>query len=208
MAAVAAPGRELRRLAWLQPAVLVGSLVPHVVIVVKGLTGRLGANPIATALNQLGLLALIFLVASLACTPAKIVFGWKWPLKVRKTLGLLGFYTALAHFLVYFVVDQGLNVGTVIEDVLLRPFILVGFLALLLLVPLARTSTKEALQRLGAKNWRRLHRLAYVCAALGCLHYILRVKQDLLEPLLYTGVLALLLAVRAFDGLRKHRGRG
>lgn len=198
--------RRLPKLAWLQPAVLVGSLVPMVVIAVKAATGHLGANPVATALNQLGLLALIFLLASLACTPAKIVFGWKWPLKVRKTLGLLGFFTALAHFLVYFVIDQGLSLGTMIEDILFRPFILVGFLALVLLVPLARTSTKEALQRLGPKNWRRLHRLAYVCAGLGCLHYGLRVKQDLVEPLLYAGVLAVLLGVRAVAAMRKRAG--
>ena len=188
--------------AWLQPAVLVGSIVPIVVIAIRGLNGRLGANPIDTALNQLGLLALIFLVASLACTPAKIVFGWKWPLKLRKTLGLLGFFTGVAHFLVYLVLDQGVRIAAVLEDVALRPFLLVGFLTLGLLVPLARTSTKEALQRMGAKSWRRLHRLAYVCALLGCLHYLLRVKQDLREPLLYTAAVLLLLGVRVVHALR------
>jgi sulfoxide reductase heme-binding subunit YedZ len=184
------------------PAVVAGSLVPFVVLAWRAARGALGANPIATAMNQLGLLALVFLCASLACTPFKILFGWKWPIRVRKTLGLFGFFTALLHFLVYLVLDQVLQIRAVIEDVIERPFIAVGFTALVLLVPLALTSTKDALQRLGPVRWKRLHRLAYLAAGLGVLHYVLRVKADLREPLVYGAVLAALLGVRVVAALR------
>lgn len=200
--------KPLPKLAWLQPAVLVGSLLPLAVILFKALTGRLGANPIATAMNQLGLLALIFLMASLVCSPLKVLFGWKWPLKVRKTLGLLGFFTALAHFTVWLVLDQGLTLQGALGDIVSRPFILVGFAALMMLVPLARTSTKKALKAMGFGAWKRLHRLAYVATALGVVHFFLRVKADVTEPSVYGGVFALLMAVRFYDHRRRlHRAR-
>jgi methionine sulfoxide reductase heme-binding subunit len=193
---------------WLVPAVVTGSLLPHALLAYRALTGGLGADPIATALNQLGLLGLLLLLASLACTPLKIVSGWKWPLRVRKSLGLLGFFTVLGHFLVYLVFDRALAFGDLVEDVLRRPFIAVGFAAFVLLIPLALTSTKAALQRLGPIRWQRLHRLAYVIAALGVVHFIMRVKQDTTEPLLYGGVLGFLLLVRVFDfGARRLRQR-
>jgi sulfoxide reductase heme-binding subunit YedZ len=182
--------------------VLTGSLVPFATLAFRAGTHRLGPNPIATALNQLGLLALIFLVACLACTPAKLVFGVTWPVRLRKTLGLLAFFTALIHFLTYAVVDQGLALGAVVRDVTKRPFIAVGFAGLVLLVPLALTSTKRALTRLGFARWKRLHRLSYVVAALAIIHFTLRVKADTREPLVWGAVLALLLGVRAVDGLR------
>src|SRR5688572_15258791 len=152
---------------WLQPAVLTGSMAPFAAILVRAVRGKLGANPIATAMNQLGLLALIFLVACLACTPAKILTGKSWPIRLRKTLGLLAFFTALAHFLTYALLDQGLSLGPIVRDVTKRPFIAVGFTALVLLVPLALTSTKESLQRLGFARWKRLHRIIYVVGALA-----------------------------------------
>jgi len=190
-------------LSWLQPALLAGSLLPFVWLIVRALSGKLGANPIATALNQLGLLALIFLWACLACTPLKILFGWNWPIRVRKTLGLLAFFTALAHFSFYVAVDQGLALGNVLTDVAKRPFIAVGFLALLLLVPLAVTSTKKALQRLGFRTWKRLHRLIYVVAVLGFVHFLLRVKTHDGQPLVYGGVLVAFFVVRIADWLRR-----
>lgn len=192
-------------LTWVQPAVLAGSLVPFVWLGIRAVLGRLGANPIAAALNELGLLALIFLWACLACTPLKIVFGWNWPIRLRKTLGLLAFFTALAHFAVYLVIDQQLRLAKVAEDLAKRPFIAVGFLALLLLLPLALTSTKKALQRLGFKAWKRLHRLVYVVGALAALHYLWRVKTHDGPPLIYGTVLVLLLGVRAVDAVRQRR---
>lgn len=160
------------------------------------MTHRLGANPIATALNQLGLLALVFLFASLACTPLQLVFGVNWPIRIRKTLGLLAFFTASAHFLVYFVLDQGVAPSRVLADVAKRPFIAVGFAALVLLVPLALTSTKRALQRLGFARWKRLHRIAYLAGILAGVHFFLRVKASTREPAIYLAILAVLLSTR------------
>jgi sulfoxide reductase heme-binding subunit YedZ len=195
--------RRAKRLDWLQPAVLLGSLVPLFLLLYRALSGGLGANPIATAMNQLGLLALLFLVATLACTPLKLVLGWTWPLRVRKTLGLLAFYTVLLHFGVYMLLDQNMVLSAVLEDVAKRPFIAIGFSAFVLLIPLALTSTREALAWLGSKRWRQLHRLVYLIAVLGVVHFVLRVKQDVTEPLVYGAAVALLLSVRAVSALRK-----
>lgn len=194
---------KAKPLDWLQPAVLTGSLIPFLVIAWRAANGGLGANPIATAMNQLGFLALVFLVSSLACTPIKIVTGQKWPLRLRKTLGLMAFFTVCAHFLVYLVLDQVLMIGAVIDDVLSRPFIAIGFAAFVLLIPLALTSTKQSLQKLGPKRWQRLHRLAYVCATLGVLHFAIRVKKDGFEPMLFGVTLALSFAIRLGVYLKK-----
>jgi sulfoxide reductase heme-binding subunit YedZ len=195
--------RRERKLDWLQPAVLTGSIVPFVVIAWRGGRGQLGANPVATALNQLGLLTLVFLMSSLACTPVKIATGFKWPMRLRRTLGVMAFVAALSHFLVYLVFDQVLMLRAVLRDVLMRPFIAIGFIAFVLLIPLAWTSTKQALQRMGPKRWKRLHRLAYLCGILGVVHFTMRVKKDLTEPLVYGAILTVLFAIRIFDFLRR-----
>ena len=194
-------------LPWLKPAVLTGGLSPLALLTLEGLRGTLGANPIERVLNQTGLLALILLVASLACTPLKVVARWTWPMRLRKLLGLLGFSYAVLHFLTYAAVDQGLALAAILEDISKRPFVTVGFLALVLLVPLAATSTQRMVRRLGFPAWQRLHRLAYVAASLGVLHFLWRVKKDLTEPLLFGAVLALLFAVRLVERGRRRRAR-
>lgn len=193
------------KLHWLVPAVVTGALVPFVSIAWRIYQHRLGANPIATALNQIGLLALIFLCASLSCTPLKIAFTWSWPLRVRRTLGLCAFFAAALHFSVYLVLDQGLALGALLGDVFKRPFIAVGFVALLLLVPLAVTSTRRMVQRLGFVRWQRLHRLAYAIGVLGVLHFYLRVKADHTQPVLYALVLGVGFALRGVARLKKSR---
>ena len=193
------------KLYWLVPATVTGALVPFASIAWRISQHRLGANPIATALNQLGLLALIFLCASLSCTPLKIAFAWNWPLRVRRTLGLCAFFTALLHFLVYLVLDQSLAVSAVLRDVLKRPFIAVGFAALLLLLPLALTSTRRAVARLGFARWQLLHRLAYLIGVLGVLHFYLRVKADHTQPVSYGLVLGLGFVLRYAAKLKKSR---
>ncbi|HEV8246288.1 MAG TPA: protein-methionine-sulfoxide reductase heme-binding subunit MsrQ [Polyangiaceae bacterium] len=202
MQSVSSVAQRSQPLSWLQPAVLTGSLLPFGWLALSAALGKLGANPIETALNQLGLLALIFLWSCLACTPLKILLGWTWPIRLRKTLGLLAFSSALTHFLTYLALDQGLKLGKVLADVAKRPFIAVGFIALLLLVPLALTSTKKALQRLGFKRWKRLHRLIYVVAILATVHFILRVKSHRGEPVVYAAILAVLLLVRIASAVR------
>jgi methionine sulfoxide reductase heme-binding subunit len=190
---------------WLVPATVTGALVPFVSMAWRISRHRFGANPIATGLNQVGLLALIFMCASLSCSPLKIAFNWNWPLRVRRTLGLCAFFGALLHFLVYLILDQNLALGAVLLDVLKRPFIALGFSALLLLVPLALTSTWRSVARLGFARWQRLHRLAYLIGALGVLHFYLRVKADHTQPIAYALLLLLGFALRYAERIKKSR---
>ena len=189
--------------AWLKPGVLIGGLVPLVALIVGALRGTLGANPIAEVLNQLGLLALIFLVASLAATPAKHLFGITELMRVRRLLGLFTFFYATLHLLTYVLLDRFGELGTLLEDLVKRPFISVGFLAWLLLVPLAITSTGGMIKRLGFTRWQRLHRLTYLAAMLGLVHFVWRVKKDVSEPLAYGVVVLALLATRIWTWLHR-----
>lgn len=189
-------------LPWLKPGVFVGALVPIPVMIWHGTHGQLGADIVAAVLNQFGYLALTFLVASLLCTPLKIITGWSWGIRLRRMLGLFAFLYATLHFLTYLVVDQSLNLQAVIDDIIERNFILVGFLALIIQIPLAVTSTNKMAQRMGFMRWKRLHRLAYVAGCLGAIHFIWRAKADLREPLIFVGIITVALAVRAIDALR------
>jgi sulfoxide reductase heme-binding subunit YedZ len=181
---------------WLKPAVFVGSLTPIAALLLHAWRGELGANPISQALNQLGLVALIFLVAALVCTPLKTIFGWTWPLRLRRMLGLYGFAYATLHVSAYVGIDQFFDWSAIIVDILKRPFIFVGFAAFVLLIPLAVTSTAAWVKRLGYTRWKQLHRLAYIAPLLGVLHFFWRVKKDVSEPLTYAFILGLLLLVR------------
>ena len=194
--------RRPKPLPWLKPGVFVGALMPVAAILFRAWRGELGANPIAQALNQLGLVALVFLVAALACTPLKTLFGWTWPIRLRRMLGLFGFFYGLLHVSTYTVLDQGLDWRAVWADVTKRKFIYVGASTFVLLVPLAVTSTSGALKRLGYARWKRLHRLAYVATVLGVIHFLWRVKRDVREPIVYGTVLAVLLLVRLGTYLR------
>jgi sulfoxide reductase heme-binding subunit YedZ len=176
-------------------------------MVVEAVQGTMGANPIAEVENVLGLAALVFLVASLACTPARRVFGWAWPARVRRLLGLFAFFYVALHFLVYVLVDQSLDGGRIVDDIVKRPFITVGFAALVLLVPLALTSTTASIRRLGYRRWQLLHQLAYVAAVLAVIHFFWRVKIDVSQPLVYAGIVAALLLVRAAFWLRRPSSR-
>lgn len=181
---------------WLKPGVLIGGLVPLALLVARALRHTLGADPVAIALNQLGLLALIFLLASLAATPLKLLFGLTWGLRIRRMLGLFAFFYASLHVGLYVGVDQGFDFGAILADVTERKFITAGFAAYVLLIPLAATSTQAMLKRLGARRWRRLHKLAYVAAVLAAVHFVWRVKLDVSQPAAYALVLALLFAIR------------
>jgi len=135
--------RKKSPLPWLKPAVLTGSLVPIAAILERAWRDDLGPDPIAQALNQLGLIALVFLVAALGCTPLKTIFGWTWPMRIRRMLGLLAFFYALLHVITYTVLDQGLDWNAIVDDVLKRKFIFLGFSTFVLLIPLAATSTNS-----------------------------------------------------------------
>jgi len=191
--------------AWLKPGVLLGALAPLALTGARAARGTLGANPVEIALNQLGLLALVFLLASLAATPLKRVLGWTWPLRIRRMLGLLSFFYASLHLLTYVLLDRLGELATLLEDVAKRPFVTVGALAFTLLVPLALTSTRDAQKRMGFHSWQRLHRLSYLAAVLGIVHFVWRQKKDITEPLVYGAILALLLGLRWLSGRRSAR---
>lgn len=188
---------------WLKPGVFAGSLAPLPVMGWRMAHGTLGADPVAVALNQLGYLALVFLTATLLCTPLKLAFGWTWGVRLRRMLGLFAFFYATLHISTYAFVDQGLDLAAIVEDIAKRPFILAGFTAWTLLVPLAVTSTNGMVKRLGGRRWRRLHRLVYVSGALAAFHFILRVKSDYAAPSAFAAIILAALAFRAADAYRK-----
>lgn len=179
----------------LKPVVFVLLLLPAALLLAGLIRGTLGADPVATLLWQTGLWALRLLLASLAVTPLQRLTGWRWPIRFRRQLGLFAFFYACLHLAVYAVFDRSLDLAAVWEDIVERPFITVGALAFLLLVPLAATSTRAAVRRLGPR-WQQLHRLVYLAAGLAVLHYLWLVKADLRPPLIYAGILATLLLLR------------
>ncbi len=161
-----------------------------------GLAGfGLGANPVETIQDSLGGWGLRFLLITLAVTPLRRWTGWSWLLAYRRMLGLFAFFYVTLHLLTYAVLDLGLDVAHLGEDIVKRPFMTVGMLAWLLLIPLAATSTRGMMRRLG-RTWRRLHRLVYPVAVLGVWHYYWQVKLDTLEPTIYALILAVLLGSR------------
>ena len=192
-------------LPWLKPAVLTGSLVPIAAILMRASAKTLGPDPIAQALNQLGLIALVFLIAALACTPLKAIAGWTWPMRLRRMLGLLAFFYALLHVITYTALDQGLDWHAIVDDIVKRKFIFFGFSTFVLLIPLAATSTNSALKRLGYVRWKQLHRLAYLAPALAVLHFTWRVKRDIREPVTYGLVFGALLTARAVEYMRDRK---
>ncbi len=195
------------RHAYLAPAIVTGWLATLALLGYRIANHQLGANPIATAINQLGLLALVLLVASLCATPLKLTLGLTWPLRVRRTLGLLAFFTVFLHFTLYLGADQGFDLSAVLDDIRKRPFIFNGFCAFLLLLPLAWTSSKAAIKRLTFPVWQRLHRLVYVIAALSLLHFYQRVKVDHTQPLVFAAVVLAGFAIRVFAWRMKARSR-
>ena len=156
---------------------------------------RLGANPIEEIIHRLGLWGLRLLFITLAVTPVRLLTGLLALTRFRRMLGLFAFFYVLMHFLTYAILDQGLLYSAIIEDILERPYITLGITALLMLIPLAVTSTKGMMRRLG-RRWHKLHRLIYPIAILGVWHFYWQVKQDILEPLVYAAILALLLGFR------------
>jgi sulfoxide reductase heme-binding subunit YedZ len=155
----------------------------------------LGANPVETLLLVPGRWALVFLLLGLAVSPVRRLTGWNRIIRIRRLLGLFAFFYASLHFLIYLAVDQGFAWSFILEDITERPFITVGFAALVLLIPLAVTSTRGWIRRLG-RRWQLLHRLVYPATALGSLHFYWKVKADTFWPLVAAGILAVLLLAR------------
>ncbi len=157
--------------------------------------GLLGPEPIRAMILRSGKAAIILLTLSLACTPANIFFGWKEAVIVRRALGLYAFFYVCLHLTIFVAIDYGFMMRLVVEEIIKRRYAVVGFLAFLLLIPLALTSTKAAQRRLG-KRWKTLHKLVYLIAGLAVVHYIWLVKNAYAQPLLFAGIIGLLLFVR------------
>jgi sulfoxide reductase heme-binding subunit YedZ len=170
-------------------------------------TDPLVTNPIDVATDTLGNWTLRILLLSLTMTPLRILFGLSWPVTLRRLLGLFAFAYAALHFSVWLVVDHFFDWPTMVADVVKRPYVTVGFTALLLLLPLAVTSTTGMVRRLGAATWRRLHRLVYLIAILGVLHYLWLAKVGVLGPYYYAAWLAVVLGIRLVDAVRRARAR-
>ncbi len=154
------------------------------------------ANPVQELLHASGDWALRFLLITLAITPLRRFTGWGWPVRLRRMLGLFAFFYALLHLAIYVGLDLGFRWGTLGEDIAKRPYITLGLAVILMLLPLAITSTDAMIRRLGGRRWRGLHRLVYPAALGAVAHYLWLVKADLREPLIYLGILCLLLALR------------
>lgn len=172
------------------------ALLPFARLIQATLDDALGANPIEALTHATGDWTLRFLLITLALTPLRRLTGWSWLLRFRRMSGLFAFFYACLHFSIWFGLDQSLRLSAMLEDVVKRPYITIGFIAFVLLIPLAVTSTRGMMRRLG-RNWQRLHRLIYPIAMLGVLHFVWLVKADWREPAIYAAILAVLLVARA-----------
>ncbi|HHH49075.1 MAG TPA: protein-methionine-sulfoxide reductase heme-binding subunit MsrQ [Gammaproteobacteria bacterium] len=182
-------------LRYLKPTLFLTCLLPLALLVWDGFHDALGANPIETITHRTGDWTLRFLLITLTMTPLRRLMGWNGVLRLRRMLGLFAFFYACLHFLTYLVLDQFFDWDAIIRDIAKRPYITIGFSAFVLLIPLAVTSTKAMMRRLG-RRWGQLHRLTYLVAIFGVIHYLWLVKADYLPPALYASVLAILLGLR------------
>jgi sulfoxide reductase heme-binding subunit YedZ len=197
------PGLRQIRYLW-KPVVFVFCLAPLAWLALQVFevgSLRLGPNPVEDIQNELGIWALRFILLTLAITPLRWATGKAWLVQFRRMIGLFAFTYAGLHFLNYLVLDQTLDLAAIVEDILERPYITIGFSALVIMTPLAVTSTDGWRRRL-ARRWQDLHRLVYVTGILGCWHFYWQVKKDIREPLIYISILALLLGVRIWRSRR------
>jgi len=180
------------------------SLLPAINLAMGIVNNTLGANPVESLTHQTGEWGLRFLLITLLITPLRRWFGWNYWMRFRRMLGLYSFFYVLLHFLTYLVFDHFFNIAAIIDDIIKRPYITVGFVGFLLLIPLAITSLSVLRRRLG-KSWITLHRLVYVCALAGVVHFWWLVKADVLEPFIYALTLAVLLFARMYFWYQKRR---
>ena len=187
----------------LKAAVWISCLAPLAALGFWIVTDDLTANPISFITTHLGQWTLRLLLASLATTPLRLLTGWGWPPLLRRLLGLFAFFYATLHFSVWILVDHFFNWGQMASDIVERPYVTLGMVALTLLVPLAATSTAGMVKRLGAVTWKRLHRVVYLAAIAAVLHFVWLAKVGRTEPYYYAAVLAVLLGVRVVDAARR-----
>jgi len=201
--------KTLQRIRFIaKPIVFLACLVPVLLVVgdVLGLTGSLSANPVEDILDRFGNWALRFIMITLAVTPLRRLTGWNWLSRFRRMLGLFTFFYATLHFLTWLVLDRELRLADISEDLIERPFITLGFTAVVWLIALALTSFTAIRRRMG-KNWQTLHYSVYVIAVLGVWHYWWQVKKDVSEPLIYAAILTVLLGTRLLSYFRRKKIR-
>ena len=185
----------MKYLSWVKAIVFIACLTPLGILGFYIYTDNLGANPIEVITRLSGKSTLTFLLITLSVTPLRKLTGWNWLIRLRRMLGLYAFFYACLHFTTYIWLDQFFDLDEIVKDVIKRPFITVGFSSFVLLIPLALTSTTGMIRRLG-KRWVQLHRLIYLSAIGGVIHFLWLVKADLRQPLIYGAILTLLLAYR------------
>jgi len=193
------------RFIW-KPVVFALCLLPGILIVTDTfeITGSLGANPIEEIQDRLGNWGLRFIMIALAVTPLRRLGGWNWLPRFRRMLGLFAFFYVLLHFLAWLILDQGFLWSAIVEDIVERPFVTLGFAALLILTAMAATSMNRMRRRLG-RRWQQLHYGAYIAGILGVWHYWWQVKKDIQEPLIYAVILSVLLGYRVWARFVKNR---
>lgn len=195
------PLRVVKAIAWIV------ALLPFLRIVFLGATDQFGANPLEFVTRSTGTWTLVLLCCTLAITPLRRITGMNWLIRLRRMLGLYTFFYGTIHFLIWLLVDRGLDPASMLKDIVKRPFITVGFAAFVLMIPLAATSTNAMVRRLGGKRWQWLHRLVYVTGVLGILHYWWHKagKLDFAEVSIYAAVMAVLLGLRVWWAWRSQR---
>ena len=184
-----------------------GCLGPLAVLGYRAFNGNLTANPISFITNWLGDWTLRILLTSLAMTPLRILFRWSWPVALRRLLGLFAFSYAVLHFSVWLVLDHFFAWKQMGADIVKRPYITVGMTALVLMLPLAATSTARAIRWLGGARWQWLHRLVYVIGVCAVLHYLWLAKKANPDPYYYAAAFILLMAIRVGDWVRRRVAR-
>ena len=190
-----------------KPLVFAACLVPLGLLVWRGFTDGLTANPIEFVTHRTGDWTLRLLLVTLAITPLRRLTGWNAVIRLRRMLGLFAFFYGSLHLLTYVVLDHFFAFGSMLEDLTDRRFVTAGFTGFVLMIPLALTSTQAMVRRLGGRRWQALHRLVYVSACAGVVHYLWLVKADLRPPLVYAALLALLLGFRLYVALARRAGR-
>ena len=183
--------------------VLVNAAVPLALLGWDAFNHQLGANPVNFAILTTGLTGLVFLLLTLLVTPLRKISGWNWIISFRRMLGLYAFFYICIHFSIFFCLDRSFSVSSTLTEMVKRKYLIIGSIGLLVMVPLAVTSTNAMIKRLGGKRWRALHRLAYVAAIAGVIHYYMQVKADVRQPLAFAAVLTVLLGYRVMEYLRK-----
>lgn len=186
-----------------KPVLFILILFPSLLWAYQFVTGNLGVNPIEKLMDELGLMALRLIIITLMITTLSNIKSLKSIVVLRRMIGLFAFYYVCLHFSTYIVLDHFLDMQFIIQDIIKRPFITFGFISFLFLIPLASTSTNNMIKRLGFKLWKKIHYLIYPVAILASMHFYVLVRADKTEPVIYMGIIILLLLHRMFKRLTR-----